>query len=90
MWRVGRFRRTSEFLGCFRVHDESKNALHTAVWRRELDQATAQYGLATPGRLRRALLSRFDRLQRILDERRLTRRVLPEEQAGMSTRLVPR
>lgn len=64
MWRAGRFRKTAAFLGAFRRHDEAKNARHRDVWRRELAEAKARYGLRDPGYIGIRVLNRLDRLQR--------------------------
>jgi glycosyltransferase involved in cell wall biosynthesis len=72
MWRAGRFRKTSAFLGALRQHEETKNARHVDVWRRELAEAKARYGLRDPGWLGIRVLNRVDGLQRWV-ENRLTR-----------------
>jgi glycosyltransferase involved in cell wall biosynthesis len=69
MWKVGRFRKTPAFLGCIRVHEATKNTMHRSVWEREFGAAIAQYGLAPPGRIIRALLNRLDALQFRLEQR---------------------
>lgn len=70
MWRAGRFLKTPAFLGCLRVHEETKNAKHADIWRRELAEARERYGLREPGWLGARLLNRFDRLQKSLEMRR--------------------
>jgi glycosyltransferase involved in cell wall biosynthesis len=67
MWRSGRFYKTPEFLGCFRVHEEAKNARHRDVWRRELAKARMRYQLRDPGYLGIRLLNRFDRAQHVYE-----------------------
>jgi glycosyltransferase involved in cell wall biosynthesis len=63
MWRVARFRKTSKFLGCIRVHPETKNARHQETREREMREARQTYALHEPTRITLALMSRFDRLQ---------------------------
>jgi glycosyltransferase involved in cell wall biosynthesis len=64
MWRAGRFRKTREFLGCLRIHEEAKNTRHRDVWQRELAEARVRYGLREPGYFGIRLLNRWDRVQR--------------------------
>lgn len=73
MWRIARFRKTSSFLGCIRVHDATKNSQHQDIRVRELSQAIAHYGIPYPGPLMRRVLNRFDRLQ-VAAEKWLRRR----------------
>jgi GT2 family glycosyltransferase len=73
MWRTGRFRKISRYLGCLRIHEETKNTKHVDVWRRELAEAKARYGLREPGYVGSRVLNRGDRLQTWL-EARLARR----------------
>lgn len=68
MWRKGRFRKTSEYLGCIRVHEEAKNSRHRDVWERELAAARIQYGLKLPGYFGIRMLNRWDRLQLALEK----------------------
>ncbi|MEO8037085.1 MAG: glycosyltransferase, partial [Acidobacteriota bacterium] len=63
MWRKGRFQKTAQFLGCLRQHDQTKNSQHADVWKRELAEATATYGLREPGYMASRLLNRTDRLE---------------------------
>ena len=63
MWRVGKFKKLPATLGCYRVHEESKNALHQEVRTREMSEALKKYGLTPPGRIVRRLLSHFDAAQ---------------------------
>lgn len=67
MWLVGRFRKTASFLGCFRRHEDAKNARHTDVWRRELAEAKLRFGLREPGYLGSRVLERTNRLQVFLE-----------------------
>jgi glycosyltransferase involved in cell wall biosynthesis len=67
MWRVGKFRKTMACLGCFRVHDESKNSKHQQIWQRELSQAKADYQLIEPGYFTLRLIKRLDYLQNLLE-----------------------
>ena len=68
MWRAGRFRKTSRFLGALRQHDETKNARSQDVRERELAEARARYGLRQPGWLGMRVLNRVDRLQRFWEK----------------------
>jgi GT2 family glycosyltransferase len=67
MWCAGRFRKTSRFLGALRQHQETKNARHADIWRRELEEAKARFGLREPGYLGLRLLNHWDRLQRLAE-----------------------
>lgn len=67
MWEIGRFRKTSAHLGALRVHEGTKNARHADVWRRELAEARAHYGLREAGYLGSRLVNRFDRAQALLE-----------------------
>ena len=67
MWRAGRFRKTTAFLGALRQHEETKNARHRDVWQREFEEAKARFGLRDPGYIRIRLLNRIDRLQRFFE-----------------------
>lgn len=67
MWEVGRFRKTPAYLGALRVHAESKNARHADVWRRELAEAKARYGLREAGYLGARLANRLDRAQALVE-----------------------
>ncbi len=78
MWRRGKFEKTAAYLGCLRIHSETKNSLLEDVWRRELSEARVRYGLAEPGPLRRRFLNRFDRVQ-LFVERLLTKDVSPSD-----------
>ena len=69
MWRIGHFRKTSAYLGCFRRHEETKNVRHEDVWRRELAEAKDQFGLKDPGYLGIRFLNRMNSLQRFLETR---------------------
>jgi len=73
MWRIGRFRKTTEFLGCIRQHDETKSARSADIWRRELAEAKQLYALRDPGYISARLLNRTDRLQVSIEDV-LTRR----------------
>ena len=70
MWRTGRFQKTPAFLGCIRIHEETKNTKHAGIWRRELAEARVRYGLREPGWLGARLLNRFDRVQLFVERRR--------------------
>lgn len=63
MWRVGRFRKTTDFLGCLRTHAGTKNSRHADIWRRELAAAKAKFHLREPGYVERRVLNRLDRIQ---------------------------
>lgn len=67
MWRVGRFKKISRYLGCIRFHDEAKNATSQDVLAREMAIARTRYGLKTPGYIMARLLNRFDRIQLFLE-----------------------
>jgi glycosyltransferase involved in cell wall biosynthesis len=81
MWRAGRFRKTTAFLGCLRQHEETKNARHVDVWQRELAEAKKKYGLRDPGPIRRRIMNRTDRLQVML-ENLVTKHVIPSGSEG--------
>jgi glycosyltransferase involved in cell wall biosynthesis len=70
MWKVTRLRKTSRFLGCIRIHEETKNTRHQDTRERELREAHARYGVTQPGRIIRALMNRADKLQLWLETRR--------------------
>lgn len=76
MWRRGGFAKTSAYLGCLRIHEETKNTRHVDIWQRELGEARTRYGLKLPGYIGSRLLNRSDRLQLWL-EQRLTRNSKP-------------
>lgn len=78
MWRAGTFRKTSAFLGCLRIHEETKNTRHVDVWQRELAEARLRFGLRQPGYVGARVLNRTDRLQLWLEERMLRRRGFDE------------
>jgi glycosyltransferase involved in cell wall biosynthesis len=67
MWQVGKFRKSRRFLGCFRRHAESKNAIHQSVRQEEIDAARREFGLVPPGYVTARILNRFDRFQLFLD-----------------------
>lgn len=67
MWKATRFRKTRAYLGALRVHGESKNALHGAVWRRELAAAKMHYALREPGYIGARVMNRLDRIQLLFD-----------------------
>jgi glycosyltransferase involved in cell wall biosynthesis len=83
MWRVGKFRKTTTFLGCLRIHDAAKNALHVDVWQRELASARIEFGLKEPGYLGRRLLNRLDWLQNCAENVmvRLRRTLRPQQRS---------
>lgn len=68
MWRIGKFRKTMAYLGCIRVHDESKNAKHSQTWHQELADSKVKFGLKEPGYLRIRMMNRIDLVQLIFDE----------------------
>jgi glycosyltransferase involved in cell wall biosynthesis len=68
MWRAGRFRKTSRYLGALRMHEETKNARSQDIRERELAEAKTRYGLRTPGYLGMRMLNRFDGLQRLVEK----------------------
>jgi glycosyltransferase involved in cell wall biosynthesis len=68
MWRAGRFRKTSRFLGAQRQHGETKNARNQDVRLRELAEAKIRYGLRDPGWIGIRVLNRVDRLQRFVEK----------------------
>jgi glycosyltransferase involved in cell wall biosynthesis len=70
MWRAGKFRKTPHYLGCLRIHEETKNTRHADVWQRELAEARERYGLRPPGYVAARVLNRVDRLQLWLERRR--------------------
>jgi glycosyltransferase involved in cell wall biosynthesis len=63
MWRITRFRKTPAYLGCIRLHEETKNSQHQDVRVRELSEAVAHYCIPAPGPIRRRLMNRLDALQ---------------------------
>ena len=67
MWLCTKFRKTAAYLGCIRIHDETKNSKFQDIWEKELKKAVAGYGLKAPGYLRLRFLNRFDRLQLMLE-----------------------
>lgn len=68
MWRAGRFRKTTRFLGALRQHEETKNARSQDVRERELAEARERYGLREPGWLGVRVLNRWSRLQNALEK----------------------
>ena len=69
MWKVGKFKKTQKFLGCFRNHDESKNARYQAVRQEELNIARKQFGLVAPGYVMSRVISYLDRLQLLVEKK---------------------
>lgn len=69
MWRIGRFRKTSRYLGCLRIHEEAKNTRHVDIWKRELAEAKTKYGLRDPGWIGARVLNRADRLEKWIETR---------------------
>jgi glycosyltransferase involved in cell wall biosynthesis len=67
MWRVGRFRKTSAYLGCFRDHEATKTTKHAEIWKRELAEAKHRYGLREPGYFAVRFMNRINALQRNLE-----------------------
>jgi glycosyltransferase involved in cell wall biosynthesis len=86
MWRVGSFRKTTEFLGCFRTHDEAKNARNRDVWERELAEARIRFQLKEPGYLGRRLLNRLDWLQNRGEDLMVRLRRAPRPELGVRSR----
>jgi glycosyltransferase involved in cell wall biosynthesis len=68
MWRVGKFKKTRQFLGCLRNHDESKNARHQAVRQEELETARKEFNLVAPGYVTSRVINHFDRLQILIEK----------------------
>jgi len=68
MWRVGSFKKTRQFLGCFREHDGSKNVRYQAVWHEELGVARRNFGLVAPGYVMSRFINHFDRLQILVEK----------------------
>lgn len=62
MWCRGRFAKINQTLGCLRAHDESKNAKHQEIRRKERAGINVKYNLQKPGTLARIFLTRWDRL----------------------------
>jgi glycosyltransferase involved in cell wall biosynthesis len=60
MWRQGRFRKTSRFLGAARVHDATKTATLEHVWRQEFAEALQNYRLRKAGPIAKRIISRLD------------------------------
>jgi len=60
MWRQGRFRKTSRFLGAARVHDATKTATLEHVWRQELAEAVQSYRLQKAGPIAKRIKNRLD------------------------------
>ena len=71
MWKVGRFKKISPYLGCIRFHDESKHSNAQDILAREMAEAKIKYGLKKPGYIMARILNRFDRLQSLLYRRLL-------------------
>ncbi|HEX8170315.1 MAG TPA: glycosyltransferase family 2 protein [Thermoanaerobaculia bacterium] len=67
MWRAGTFRKTSRYLGCLRIHEETKNTRHVDVWQRELAEARARYGLRVPGYVGSRVLNRMAQAQLMIE-----------------------
>jgi glycosyltransferase involved in cell wall biosynthesis len=68
MWRVGRFRKTSAFLGCLRQHPATKGSQHRDRWQFELSRARETYGLKLPGPITSRILNRLDRAQVAIEQ----------------------
>lgn len=84
MWRVGRFQKTPEFLGCFRIHNEAKNSLYANIWQRELSEARIRFGLKEPGYP--GLLNRLNTLQNRVEELMGRLRKAPRPKLGSGSR----
>jgi len=67
MWTATRFRKTREYLGCIRVHDETKTSRHDDVRLQEMAMAKSRYALREPGYLRVRIMNRVDHIQTLLD-----------------------
>jgi glycosyltransferase involved in cell wall biosynthesis len=67
MWTAARFRKTREYLGCIRVHDETKTSRRDDVRLQEMAIAKSRYALGEPGYLRVRIMNRLDRVQTLFD-----------------------
>jgi len=67
MWRVAKFRKTSAYLGCIRMHGETKNSKFQEIRQNEMASALQTYELKVPGYFIVRLMNRFDLLQIKLD-----------------------
>lgn len=86
MWRVGKFLKTPQFLGCLRIHEETKNSRHTDIWQRELGEARLRYHLREPGYLGIRLLNRLNALQLRWEEWRASSTSIDPAHAGLRMR----
>jgi len=68
MWGVAKFRKTSAYLGCLRMHGETKNSKYQQVREKEFSTALQKYGLKVPGYFRVRIMNRFDALQVKIDK----------------------
>ena len=60
MWKSGRFRKSSRFLGAARMHEDTKTSKLEHVWRRELAEAVERYELRKPGPIAARIKYRLD------------------------------
>jgi glycosyltransferase involved in cell wall biosynthesis len=73
LWLTTKFRKTSAYLGCIRMHEQTKQSKHLDVWRSEFTEALRKYGLEAPGPIMERLLNRFDAVQVSLEHALLKR-----------------
>lgn len=74
MWLRTKFLKSGEFLGCIRIHGETKNTKYQQIREAEINQAQLIYGLHQPGFLLLRILNKLDRLQ-LLWERMFARKI---------------
>jgi glycosyltransferase involved in cell wall biosynthesis len=68
MWCAAKFRKTTAYLGCIRLHGDSKNSKHQQVRENEFSDALVNYGLQVPGYLMVRGMNRLDAMQVKIDK----------------------
>jgi hypothetical protein len=68
MWSVAKFRKTSAYLGCIRLHGESKGSKHRQVHQDEFARAQQNYKIKAPGYFMLRIMNRLDSLQIKVDK----------------------
>jgi glycosyltransferase involved in cell wall biosynthesis len=63
MWMKTRFLKTRAFLGCIRVHGDTKRARHDDIRLQEMALARSRYALREPGYFRVRVMNLLDRAQ---------------------------
>lgn len=69
MWREGKFQKINRYLGCLRIHSDSKNSLHQDIRIEELEKLQGRLNIVERGPLQRRIFGRVDRLQNWFDRR---------------------